>query len=242
MQSCAGGGHVIDQHHVLAFESACFDQRESPPQIFHTLGRRKVGLGFCRTNARERFNDWLVASLAELPRDHFCLVEAARDVAGEEKWDGHDRIRLGHHRFHALLIQQSIGEKFSQIPGTVILHLLDQLLDRIVVNSQAQQLLKVRNAVAFAVGAGGVWFFDGLGALLACRRGFKGRQLDPAGLAKRHITITGRLANRAGAREAKIEHLICKAAEMHGEIVSAARSVETFFVPARPACGGMTAE
>ena len=60
-----------------------------------------------------------------------------------------------------------IGEKLGEVPGVVVLHLVNQVLERIVVHAEAKDLLEMGDAGAFAVGTGGAVLLEWLGAFFA---------------------------------------------------------------------------
>jgi hypothetical protein len=74
----------------------------------------------------------------------------------------------------------------------------------------------VRDAIPFAISAGGVGLFDGHGTFLTRGGEFKHGELDAAIFAKRDIAFTGFITDRAGAGVAEIEEVVRQRSELHG--------------------------
>jgi hypothetical protein len=97
------------------------------------------------------------------------------------------------------------------------------MLERIVVYTEAKDLLEMRHAGAFAVGTGAAVFFQGFGAFFARCGEFQGGEVDPAFFAEWDVTFAGCITDGAGAGETEIKYVTRQRGEVHGGIVQNSR-------------------
>jgi hypothetical protein len=133
--------------------SGCAPQGEGAADVFDALiVPVEVGLGCGVARAAKGVDDVDVAPLAaEFPRDDVGLVIAALDVALEVQRHGNEGVRLGQQAFGALGLGQSRSEKLTQCPTVVILHLVDEVLERIFKHAEADDFFVVGDSFADAI-------------------------------------------------------------------------------------------